>query len=231
MKTVLFVCTSCRSCGPAGEGPAGMWFDEFAEACRIFLDAGYRVATASPVGGEIPLAPGSGNGVAAGIRADDPRLKSSKPLERIDPNEFEALYYPGGPGPMWDLAVDNCNARLLSAFFACGKVIGAVCRGPAALLRSRRRDGYPVIHDRRMTGISDREEQATDMARRRPFSLERRLRSGGAYYSQREPGTEYVVTDGNLVTGQNHASAGAAAATMLELMHPAEIITLSARAW
>ena len=229
MKTVLFVCTSCRSCGPSGEEPAGMWFSEFADACRAFLDAGYRVVTASPVGGEIPLAPESENN-GAGIRADDFRLRSSTPLERIDPNEFEALYYPGGTGPMWDLAVDNCNAQLLSAFFACGKVIGAVCRGPAAL-RSRRRDGYPVIHDRRMTGISDLEEQSSGMDRRLPFSLERRLRSGGAYYSQREPGAEYVVTDGNLVTGQNHASAGAAVATMLELMHPAEIITLSARSW
>ena len=82
-----------------------------------------------------------------------------------------------------------------------------------------------------MTGISDREAEADGAERSRPFSLERRLRAGGAYYSQREPGTEYVVTDGNLVTGQNHASAGAAAATMLELMHPAEIIALSTRAW
>ena len=230
MKTVLFVCTSCRSCGPSGEEPAGMWFSEFADACRAFLDAGYKVATASPEGGAIPLAPGSG-GSDTGISAADQRLHASIRLERVDPLEFEALYYPGGPGPMWDLAFDNCNAKLLSAFFACGKVVGAVCRGPAALLRSRRRDGYPLIHDRRITGISDREEQSTGMDRRRPFSLERRLRAGGAFYSQREPGAEYVVTDGNLVTGQNHASAGAAAATMIELMHPAEIISLSARAW
>ena len=228
MKTVLFVCTSCHRGGSAGEDAAGMWFDEFADACRVFHDAGYRVATASPVGGGIPIAPGSGFSDAAA--PGDPLLRSSTPLERIDPHAFEALFYPGGPGPMWDLVNDNCNAMLLGAVFACGKVVGAVCHGPAALLRSRRRDGYPVIHERRMTGISDAEALSEGMEPHLPFSLEHRLRSGGAYYSRREPGVEYVVTDGNLVTGQNHASAGATAAMMVELMHPAEIARRKIRA-
>ena len=226
MKTVLFICTSCRFYGKEENGATGMWLSEFADACHCFSEHGYRVVAASPAGGSIPLDPQS-TGIWTGRAEKDPRLHYSTPLDEIDPNDFDAVFYPGGHGTFWDLFNDKRNARLVSAFFDCGKVIGAVCHGPAALLKSRRRDGYPVIHERRLTGLSDVEEQESGKAHHLPFSLESSLRASGAYYSCRPSGTEYVVTDGNLVTGQNSASATAVAEMMTELMRPAEMRKLS----
>lgn len=127
---------------------------------------------------------------------------------------------------MWDLAEDFTNARILGSFFNCGKVVGAVCHGPAALLKARLRNGYPVISNRKITACSDAEECHCNIKHLLPFSLEDKLRNTGGIYSNQPPWTQHVVRDGNLVTGQNVQSTAMVAETMLNLLIPSPLMVL-----
>jgi len=228
MNRLLIVTTSHCQLGETGKR-TGVWLEEF--VCVYFrcLDRGITVVVASPHGGEVPVEPRSLRVSALSpearcfIARHDPVLDRSTVLRSIRHHEFDAVFYPGGAGPMWDLAEDSANARILGGFFECGKVVGAVCHGVAALLKARRRDGSTVLRDRRITGFSDREESCDGTSGVVPFSLEQRLREAGGRYSHRDPWESHVVIDRNLVTGQNPQSAGAVADAMLELMRPAPL--------
>ena len=228
MNTLLIVTTSHSRLGNTGR-KTGVWLEEFVDVYRRFLDMGLAVVVASPRGGEVPLEPYSLRVSALSPEARcfiahrDPILLRSTPLRSIRHHDFDAIFYPGGAGPMWDLAEDTSNARILGGFFDCGKVVGAVCHGVAALLKARRRDGNPVLQNRRITGFSDQEESCSGTSDIVPFSLERRLREAGGLYSHRAPWVRYVIVDRNLVTGQNPQSAPDVAEAMLELMRPAPL--------
>ena len=228
MNRLLIVTTSHCRLGETGKR-TGIWLEEF--VCVYFrcLNRGITVVVASPRGGEVPVEPRSLRVSALSpearcfIARHDPVLDQSAVLRSICHHEFDAVFYPGGTGPMWDLAEDSANARILGGFFECGKVVGAVCHGVAAQLKARRRDGSTVLRDRRITGFSDREESCWGTRGVVPFSLEQRLREAGGSYSHRDPWESHVVVDRNLVTGQNPQSAGAVADAMLELMRPAPL--------
>lgn len=229
MNPLLIVTTSHGSVGPACRR-TGVWLEEFVGVYCRFVEHGIPVVVASPRGGEVPLEPESLRVSAMSpearrfIARRDPALSRTLALRSICHHDFDAIFYPGGTGPMWDLAEDLINARILGSFFDCGKVVGALCHGTAALLKARRRDGNPVIHNRRLTGCSDAEELHNGTRGLVPFSLEQRLRAAGGKYSRRDPWTRYVVIDRNLVTGQNPQSTKHVAEAMLELMRPAQLM-------
>ena len=232
MNPLLIVTTSHGRLGATGRR-TGVWLEEFVGVYRRFLDRGIPVVVASPRGGEVPLEPDSLHVPALSpesrrfIAQCDPALSRTRTLRSICHHDFDAIFYPGGPGPMWDLAEDLTNARILGAFFDCGKVVGALCHGTAALLKARRRDGNPVICGRRLTGFSDAEEFHNGTLHTVPFSLEQRLRAAGGHYSRRAPWMRYVVVDRNLVTGQNPQSTVRVAEAMLELMRPSQLVLRS----
>ena len=228
MNRLLIVTTSHCQLGETGL-KTGVWLEEFVCVYLRCLDRGITVVVASPRGGEVPVEPRSLRASALSpetrrfIVRHDSVLNRSAALRSIRHHEFDAVFYPGGTGPMWDLAEDSANARILGGFFECGKVVGAVCHGVAALLKARRRDGGTVLCDRRITGFSDQEESLIGTRGIVPFSLERRLREAGGCYLHRDPWMSHVVIDRNLVTGQNPQSVGAVADAMLELMRPAPL--------
>ena len=228
MNPLLIVTTSNGIMGSSGQR-TGVWLEEFVGVYHRFVNRGIPVVVASPRGGEVPVEPRSLRVSALSpearhfIARHDSVLNRSAALRSIHHHEFDAVFYPGGAGPMWDLADDSANARILAGFFECGKVVGAVCHGVAALLKARRRDGNPVLRDRRITGFSDQEESCCGTCGIVPFSLEQKLREAGGSYSHRAPWVSHVVVDRNLVTGQNPQSTGAVADAMLELMRPAPL--------
>ena len=232
MNALLIVTTSHRRLGSTGQ-TTGVWLEEFVCIYLRCLERKIPVTVASPRGGEVPLEPHSLRAAALSpearrfIARRDTALMRSMALRSICHHDFDAIFYPGGPGPMWDLAEDSVNARILGAFFDCGKVVGAVCHGTAALLKARRRDGNPVLYDRNVTGFSDLEEIHSGTQHVMPFSLERRLREAGGRYSRNAPWVRHVVVDRNLVTGQNPQSATRVAEAMLELMRPAPLVLRS----
>lgn len=229
MNRLLIITTSHCQLGTTGE-KTGVWLEEFVGIYLRFVSRGISVVVASPRGGKVPVEPRSLRVPALSpearcfIARHDQALNRSVALRMICHHEFDAVFYPGGAGPMWDLAEDHSNARILGGFFECGKVVGAVCHGVAALLKARRRDGNPVLYGRRITGFSDQEESRNGTCGIVPFSLERRIGEAGGRYSHRDPWTSHVVVDRNLVTGQNPQSTAAVAEAMLELMRPAPLV-------
>ena len=225
MNPLLIVTTSHGELGTTGDR-TGLWLDEFAGVYVRFMHHGIPVVVASPLGGEIPLDPLSLKVPAlspearAFLAQRDRVLDRTVALSQIHSNDFDAVFYPGGHGPMWDLAANRINARLLGAFFACRKVVGAICHGPAALLKARHRNGESVLRNRRVTGFSDAEEARRGLHRIIPFSLEERIRAAGGVYCHREPWMRHVVVDNHLVTGQNPQSTVGVAETMLKMLIP-----------
>ena len=230
MARILIVVTSAAEMGEGGK-PTGIWLEEFTTPLYEFLDAGHAVVVASPTGGPVPVDPRSLEDEA---RTDSTRrfqsdpvhahvLEDAVPLRDVNPQEFDAVFLPGGHGPMWDLAVDEQVAALVSSWLEANRPLGAVCHGPAAFVSARRADGGSVLANRRVTGFSNTEEEAVGLAKVVPFLLQDRLVSLGAQYSRGRDWAEYVVTDGHLVTGQNPASAGLAARRLMGLLSEAEV--------
>jgi len=223
MRKILVVVTSHDRMGYTPE-QTGLWLEEFAASYRRFVESGYAVTVASPAGGGAPIDPRSlGRRFAFQesrrfIAGNDTALDNTEKLNRVEPGEFCALFYPGGHGPMWDLANDRRNARIVSFFFAWNRPVGALCHGVAALLKARKRNGYPVIFDRRLTAFSNCEERDMGFDGIMPFLLEDRLRAQGARFSAESSWHPHVVVDGNLVTGQNPDSAPKAAEALIELL-------------
>ena len=222
---ILMVLTSHDRLGETGQ-KTGFWLEEFAAPYYVFKEAGADIVLASPKGGQPPLDPKSDAPdaqTAATVRFNEDAealsaLANTRPLKDVVDAEFDAVFYPGGHGPMWDLAEDADSIRLIEQTFSAGKPVAAVCHGPAVFRHPRGALGEPLVKDKRVTGFSDEEEAAVGLADIVPFSLEDALKRNGARYERGAVWQSYVVTDGRLVTGQNPASSEAAAHEVLRLL-------------
>ena len=217
MSTVLFVVTGARSwtLTDGTAHPTGYWAEELLAPYRLLVEAGHTVSFATP-GGVAPVADTASlaDGDAEAIDAID-GLSTPLVLADIDPDTYAAVYYPGGHGPMQDLAVDEDSAALITATLAAGRPLAAVCHGLAALLPARTAAGEPVVAGRRLTGFTDEEERLGGLADRAPFLLESALRALGADMDDASPWSDHTVVDGSLITGQNPQSSASAARALI----------------
>lgn len=224
MPSVLFVLTGADhwTLKDGTAHPTGFWAEELAAPHRVFTQAGFDISFATP-GGVAPtvdtasLAADANGGqdqadaVAAYLAAIDETLRIPARLEDVIPSSYDVIFYPGGHGPMEDLAVNEDSGQLLTAALDSGTRLGVVCHAPAALLTARRDDGSWPFAGYRLTGFSNAEEEIAGFADQAPWLLENRLVELGADYRSGEPYAPYTVTDRNLYTGQNPASAEALA--------------------
>ncbi|HYQ38715.1 MAG TPA: type 1 glutamine amidotransferase domain-containing protein [Pseudomonas sp.] len=222
---ILMVLTSHDRLGDTGH-KTGFWLEEFAAPYYVFKDAGAQITLASPKGGQPPIDPKSddpGAQTAATERfaADATArtaLASTLTLDEVRAEDFDALFYPGGHGPLWDLAEDVRSAALIERFQALGKPVGAVCHAPAVLRHVKGADGQPLVKGRQVTGFSNSEEDAVQLTDVVPFLVEDMLKANGGQYSKAADWQSHVAVDGLLVTGQNPASSEASAAALLKLL-------------
>lgn len=225
---VLMVLTSHDQLGDTGN-KTGFWLEEFAAPYYVFKDAGAEITLASPLGGQPPIDPSSDN---EDSQTDDTRrfksdeaaqkhLATTEKLSTVEASGFDAIFYPGGHGPLWDLAEDADSKQLIEAFYAAGKPVGAVCHAPAVFRHTERADGKPLVSGLRVTGFTNSEEEAVGLTSVVPFLVEDMLTSNGGQYEKGDDWAEFVLRDGNLVTGQNPASSAAAAKEVLVLLEPA----------
>jgi putative intracellular protease/amidase len=222
---VLIILTSHSELGNTGH-KTGFWIEEFAAPYYILKDAGATITLASPEGGQPPLDPKSAepaNQTEATHRFDKDfdlqhLLAHTTKLSEVSAVGYDAVFFPGGHGPLWDLAVDFHSINLIKAFWNAHKPIAAVCHGPAALLNVDDEKGVPLIKGKKVTGFSDSEEDAVQLMNVVPFLLEEELKNKGAIYSRKQDWASYVVTDGLLITGQNPASSEEVAKQLLVLL-------------
>lgn len=222
---VLIVLTSHDRLGDTGK-PTGFWLEEFAAPYFVLRDAGAAITLASPKGGQPPLDPKSDEPQAQTeatrrFKADaeaQRALASTVPLAQVSAADFDALFFPGGHGPLWDLVRNRHAIELIETFARSGKPVAAVCHAPAVLTEVRGADGDFLIKGRGVTGFTNGEEAAVELTDVVPFLLEDRLKERGGNYSKGPDWAPYVVVDGQLVTGQNPASSEAAATALLELL-------------
>ena len=219
---ILMVLTSHDQLGDTGK-KTGFWLEEFAAPYYAFKDAGADVTLASPAGGQPPLDPKSDEPDAQTdatrrFKADAPAqaaLAHTLKLADVSGDAFDALFYPGGHGPLWDLAEDAHSIKLIEAMAAAGKTVAAVCHAPAVLRHAKAADGSPLVKGRKVTGFTNTEEAAAQLTKVVPFLVEDMLVKNGGVYSKGGDWQPYVVTDGKLITGQNPASSAPAALAVL----------------
>lgn len=220
---ILMVLTSHAALGRSGR-PTGFWLEELAAPYCVFEDAGAQVRLASPQGGLPPVDPAS---LLPAAQTDatrrfqaDPQaqeaLAHSARLARMHAVDFDAVFYPGGHGPMWDLVDDEASLAFIRAMLAQGKPVAAVCHASAVLARVKDAEGQPIVRGQHVTGFSNEEEAAGGLAAELPFLVQDLLQAQGGDYTHAAPWQPHVVVDGLLVTGQNPASSGPAALRLLE---------------
>ncbi len=222
---ILMVLTSHDTLGNTGE-KTGFWLEEFAAPYYVFKDAGAEVTLASPKGGKPPLDPKSDADDAQTeatkrFKADEAAQKdlaNTQVLSTVDEAGFDAVFYPGGHGPLWDLAEDADSIQLIEAFARSEKPIGAVCHAPAALKHPKGANGRPLVAGRTVTGFTNTEEKGVGLTDVVPFLVEDMLVANGGQYEKGEDWASFVVTDGKLVTGQNPASSEEAARELMTLI-------------
>ncbi len=222
---ILMVLTSHDQLGDTGK-KTGFWLEEFAAPYYVLKDAGAEITLASPKGGQPPLDPKSDEPDAQTeaterFKADQTAqqlLASTTPLSHIDPDDFDAVFYPGGHGPLWDLAEDKDSIALIEAFAAKDRPIGAVCHAPGVLRHVQGKNGQPLVNGRKVTGFTNSEEEAVGLTQVVPFLVENMLQERGGRYEKGADWAVFVVTDGKLVTGQNPASSEEAAKALLALI-------------
>lgn len=222
---ILMVLTSHDQLGDTGH-KTGFWLEEFASPYYVFKDANADITLASPEGGQPPLDPKSDE---ADFQTDATRrfkedadaqaaLANTSKLADVSPENFDAVFYPGGHGPLWDLAEDNTSIALIESMYASGKPVAAVCHAPAVLKNAKASDGSPLVNGKSVTGFSNSEEDAVQLTEVVPFLLEDELKGKGGNYSKGDDWHPYTITDGNLITGQNPASSELAAKAVLEML-------------
>ncbi len=222
---ILMVLTSHDRLGNTGR-KTGFWLEEFAAPYYVFKDAGAQIVLASPKGGPPPLDPKSDEPDAQTAATERYRndqdaieaLTHTEKLSKVVRDDFDAVFYPGGHGPMWDLAEDPDSIELIEASDVAGRPLAAVCHAPAVLRNALNRDGDPLVKGRKVTGFTNSEEDAVGLTDVVPFLLEDVLKANGAQYSRGEDWKPHVVVDGHLVTGQNPASSEDAARALLKLL-------------
>ena len=210
---ILMVLTSHDQLGNTGK-KTGFWLEEFAAPYYILKDAGAAITLASPKGDQPPLDPKSDlpenlTELTKRFRADkaaQAELANTKKLSDVSADDYDAVFYPGGHGPMWDMPDNTTSIALIEAFVKAGKPVGAVCHAPAALVNVRGVDGEYLVKGKRVTGFTNAEEEAVGLSKVVPFLLEDRLKERGGLYSKGADWAPYVQVDGKLVTGQNPAS-------------------------
>ncbi len=225
-KKALFILTSTDHFLKDGEKQAtGFYWEEMTEPYWALRDEGFQVTLASIEGGRPPADPSSAKGEAktesVGRFMDDntamQALANTKKAADCDARDFDVVYLPGGHGTMWDLAQTEAVGRIVSDAYANGAVVGAVCHGPAGLLKAVDTDGQPLLAGKRVNGFTNAAEDAAGLSETVPFLLETEMRAlGGKFVSNDEPFGPYAVRDGRLVTGQNPASSGEVAKLLLE---------------
>ena len=217
-KKVLMVVTNVDSMN--GVHATGLWLEEFAVPYIEFTNASYEITVASPLGGKSPLDPNSlVEEIPAAWQALMGILETTEKLSDAAKGEYQALVIPGGHGPMFDLATDDLLASILKDFMEKNKLIGAVCHGPAALVRAALADGTSILAGKKVTGFSNEEEVTVQLDKLVPFLLEDQLKKLGASYSRKDMWQEYVVVDGNLITGQNPQSSTLFAKTIVKALN------------
>lgn len=220
---ILIVLTSHDTLGDTGR-KTGFWLEEFAAPYYAFVDAGAKVALASPAGGQPPLDPKSDD---PGAQTDATRrfrqdaeaqrlLASTRPLGEAQAADYDAVFYPGGHGPLWDLAEDPKSVSLIETMLAAGKPVAAVCHAPGVLRHAKTADGNPLVQGKQVTGFSNAEEAAVQLSDVVPFLVEDELKQLGGLYSSGPDWQPHVVGDGLLITGQNPASSVGVAESLLE---------------
>ena len=225
---ILMVLTSHDQLGDTGH-KTGFWLEEFAAPYYVLKDAGHTLTLASPKGGQPPIdpksaAPDAQTEATRRFEADAEakrQLATTELLSSIDASAYDAAFYPGGHGPLWDLADDADSQKIIEQTLAAGKPLAAVCHAPAIFAHTKAADGSPLVAGRKVTGFTNGEEQAVGLTDVVPFLLEDELTRLGGHYSKGPDFAPYVVTDGKLITGQNPASSGPAAEQLLKALTPA----------
>ncbi|MEM5538535.1 type 1 glutamine amidotransferase domain-containing protein [Olleya sp. AS48] len=220
---VLFVLTSHDKLGDTGK-KTGFWVEEFANPYYTLLDKGAKITIATPNGGAAPIDPSSDSPDAA--TADTERYNKDEATQALIANthkisdmnadDFDAVFYPGGHGPLWDLANDITSIALIEKFNTQDKPVAFVCHAPAALKNVKGTDGEPLVKGKKVTGFTNTEEDAVGLTQVVPFLVEDMLSKNGGIYSKKEDWTAYAIQDGNLITGQNPASSELVAEKLLE---------------
>ena len=216
------ILTSHDQLGDTGK-KTGFWLEEFAAPYYVFRDAGATITLASPKGGQPPLdpksdAPDAQTPATERFKADteaNAQLAATHKLSEIDVAAYDGVFYPGGHGPMWDLANDSASIALIQDALAANKPVAAVCHAPAALKNVKNADGTPLVKGKTVTGFSNSEEDAVGLSDIVPFLLEDTLKEQGGEYSRGDDWAVHVVEDGLLITGQNPASSEEAAKRLL----------------
>lgn len=215
-KHILMVVTSHDRIDE--EHPTGLWLEEFATPYELFAAAGHGVTVASPKGGKTPIDPRSLSDQEKFSAETVAVLDDTSLLADINLELFDAVFFPGGHGTMYDLPNDPSVIHAVNVFLRNDRPAAFVCHGPAALVGATKTDGTPAVRARRVTGFTDDEERAVELDGKMPFLLETELREQGAEFIGAANFVEHVVVDGNLVTGQNPASSAAAARALLDLL-------------
>jgi len=226
---ILIVLTSHSDLGNTGE-KTGFWVEEFAAPYYVLADAGAELTIASPKGGQPPVdpkseAPNAQTSATKRFYGDDvliDKVAHTLKLSEVNEADFDAVFYPGGHGPLWDLANDKQSIALIENFYKHNKPVAFVCHAPAALVNVKAPDGEPLVKDKEVTGFSNSEEDAIKLTMVVPFLLEDQIKKLGGHYSSGPDWGVYVKTDGLLITGQNPASSESAAKHLLEALHYAQ---------
>jgi putative intracellular protease/amidase len=222
---VLFVLTSHDELGDTGN-KTGFWIEEFASPYYFLLDKGVNITVATPKGEKAPIDPSS---EADGAQTADTKryysdsdaqkvIAHTVKLETVKAEDFDAVFYPGGHGPLWDLAEDETSIALIEAFNKQRKPIALVCHAPAALKKVKNEDGEPLVKGKTVTGFTNSEEAAVQLTDIVPFLVEDMLKENGGKFSKADDWGVNVVEDGNLITGQNPASSEKAAEHLYEML-------------
>jgi putative intracellular protease/amidase len=222
---VLMVLTSHDQLGNTGR-KTGFWLEELAAPYFAFKDAGAEIVLASPKGGQPPLDPVSNEpnfqtDLTRRFEADkaaEKQLASTVRLDSVKQEDFDTVFYPGGHGPMWDLAEDKNSIKLIESFVAAQKPIALVCHAPGALRHVVTKDGKPLVQGKKVTGFTNTEEEAVGLTKVVPFLVEDELKAKGGIYSKGEDWQPYILRDGLLITGQNPASSGPAAKLLIDVL-------------
>lgn len=223
---VLIVLTSHDQLGDTGQ-KTGFWLEELAAPYYVFKDAGYELTLASPKGGQPPLdpkssAPDQQTEATRRFQADDEAKKmlgNTVRLAEVSADSFDAVFYPGGHGPLWDLAESADSIRLIETFIANQKPVALVCHAPGVLRHAKAGDGRPLVEGKRVTGFTNTEEEAVELTKVVPFLVEDELKAKGGDFSKAPDWQAHVVKDGLLITGQNPASSAAAAQKLIESLN------------
>jgi len=222
---VLMVLTSHDQLGNTGR-KTGFWLEELAAPYYAFKDAGAEVTLASPKGGRPPLDPKSNEpqfqtDATHRFEADSAamaQLASTVTLADVSAADFDTVFYPGGHGPLWDLAEDENSIALIERFIATGKTVALVCHAPGVLRHVNGPDGQPLVEGKKVTGFANSEEEGVGLTDVVPFLVEDELRAKGGIYSKGPDWASYVLQDGQLITGQNPGSSFAAARALMDAL-------------